>query len=119
MRDASTKFLDRGLKVAPEDRALLNVRTAEWLSTSDGHLYVQRQIREIADQQQKLEDSESETWKLTKDFANSFCDFTVKLSGIVNIMIPQSPEYSIPYGALVVIFKVSQTPYCDSELQGD
>jgi hypothetical protein len=41
MRDASAKFLDRGLKVAPEDRALLNVRTAEWLSMSDGHLYVQ------------------------------------------------------------------------------
>jgi hypothetical protein len=63
---------------------------------------MQPQIRQIADQQQKLDDSESETWKLNeKDCANSFCDFTVKLSGIVNIMSPQSPEYSIGYGALV------------------
>lgn len=107
MRDASAKFLDRGLKIGREDRALLNIRTADWLSTSDGHLYVQRQIREVAEQQQKLNEEESEPWKLTRDCANSFCDFAVKLSGIVNILIPQSPEYSIPYSALIVVFKVS------------
>jgi hypothetical protein len=107
MRDVSTKLLDRGLKVSREDRNLLNIRTAEWLSTSNGHIYVQNQIRELGEQQQKIEDEQSEWWKLTADFANNFCDFTYKLSGILNILVPQSPEYSITYGALIVIFKVS------------
>jgi hypothetical protein len=107
MRDVSTKLLDRGLKVSREDRSLLNVRTAEWLSTAGGHILVQNQIRELAERQQKIEDEQSEWWKLTTDFANNFCDFAYKLSGILNILVPQSPEYSITYGALIVVFKVS------------
>jgi hypothetical protein len=109
MRDVSTKLLDRGLKISKEDRALLHARTAEWLSTPDGHIYVQNQIRELAERQQTIEDEQSELWKLTADFANNFCDFANKLSGIVNILVPQSPEYSITYGALIVIFKVCAT----------
>jgi hypothetical protein len=107
MRDVSTKLLDRGLKVSKEDRNLFNIRTAEWLSAPEGYLYVQNKIRELAERQQKIEDEQSEWGKLTTDFANNFCNFAYKLSGIVNILVPQSPEYSIPYGVLIVIFKVS------------
>jgi hypothetical protein len=107
MRDVSIKLLDKGLKISKEDRTLLTLRTAEWLSTPDGYIYVQNQIRELAERQRKIEDEQSEWGKLTTDFANNFCDFAYKLSGILNILVPQSPEYSIPYGALIVIFKVS------------
>jgi hypothetical protein len=111
MRDVSTNLLDKGLKVSKEDRNLLNIRTAEWLSAPEGYLYVQNKIRELAERQQKIEDEQSEWGKLTTDFANNFCDFAYKLSGIVNILVPQSPEYSIPYGVLIVIFKVSSKAF--------
>jgi hypothetical protein len=94
------------LKISAKDRDLLNIKTADWLSSPEGYKYVQRQIREVADQQQKKEDEASDAWKLTGDIADTFCDFAYKLSGMINVMVPQSPEYSIPYGALVVIFKV-------------
>ena len=38
---------------------------------------------------------------------NGFCDLATRVSGIVNILVPQSPEYTIAFGLLEIIFKVS------------
>ena len=38
---------------------------------------------------------------------NGFCDFATRVSGIVNILVPQSPEYTIAFGLLEIVFNVS------------
>ena len=38
---------------------------------------------------------------------NGFCGFATRVSGIVNILVPQSPEYTIAFGLLEIVFKVS------------
>ena len=48
----------------------------------------------------------SSTMKWLANFTNGFCGFAVKVSGIVELLLPQSPEYTITYGLLMVIFKV-------------
>ena len=36
---------------------------------------------------------------------NGFCEFAGQLSGIVQILLPQSPEYTVTYGLLSLLFK--------------
>jgi hypothetical protein len=40
-------------------------------------------------------------------FVNSFSSFAVRAAAVVKIMVPQSPEYTTPFGLLIVIFDVS------------
>ena len=42
----------------------------------------------------------------TAKFVNGFSDFVVKSSGIVATLLPQSPEYTVTYGIIVLIFQV-------------
>ena len=52
--------------------------------------------------------SKSVAERRTGAFINGFCDFVVKASGIVGTLIPQSPEYTVTFGVLLIIFKVSR-----------
>lgn len=38
-------------------------------------------------------------------FVEAFSEFVTKSSGIIELLIPQSPEYRITYGALLLVFK--------------
>lgn len=58
--------------------------------------------QELAPIQQK----KSKAWKVTTDFTNAFCEFSLRFSSIVKILLPQSPEYTISYGLLALLFKV-------------
>ena len=42
----------------------------------------------------------------TAKFVNGFSDFVVKSGGIVATLLPQSPEYTVTYGIIVLIFQV-------------
>ena len=44
--------------------------------------------------------------KKTADFINGFCDFAWKTSAIVSTLLPQSPEYTVTFGVMMLIFKV-------------
>ena len=59
-------------------------------------------IQKLASIQQKR----SRAWKATTDFTNAFCELSLRFSSIVNILLPQSPEYTISYGLLALLFKV-------------
>jgi hypothetical protein len=39
-------------------------------------------------------------------FFSTFCQVVGKTSGLVNTLLPQSPEYTIPFGMLIILFKV-------------
>jgi hypothetical protein len=61
------------------------------------------QTQELASIQQKR----SRAWKATTDFTNSFCEFSLRFSSIIKILLPQSPEYTMSYGLLALLFKVA------------
>jgi hypothetical protein len=48
--------------------------------------------------------------KRSSDFVNGFCEVAVQTSAIVEILLPQSPEYTITYGLLTILFKVPDLP---------
>lgn len=39
-------------------------------------------------------------------FVNSFCEFATRMSGLVQILLPNSPEYTITFGSMMIIFTV-------------
>ena len=43
----------------------------------------------------------------TGDFLKRFCRVVDKTSKLVETLLPQSPEYTISYGIIVLLFKVS------------
>ena len=40
------------------------------------------------------------------DFANAFCEFAARVGPVLQVMVPQTPEYAVPFGCLMLIFKV-------------
>ena len=42
----------------------------------------------------------------TSDFLHEFCAFADKTSNIVMLLLPQSPEYTITFGVLFLVFNV-------------
>ena len=58
--------------------------------------------QELAPVQQKR----SKAWKATTDFTIAFCEFSLRFSSIVKILLPQSPEYTMSYGLLALLLKV-------------
>ena len=64
----------------------------------------------IRNMERKIHETEGATSKLSKNIgkvANTFCGFAVRMSELVAPLVPQSPEYAVPYGILIIIFKVS------------
>jgi hypothetical protein len=41
------------------------------------------------------------------DLANGFCEVAARLSPVLQVMVPQTPEYAVPFGCLTLLFKVS------------
>ncbi len=44
--------------------------------------------------------------KRVTDLANTFCEFAARVAPVLQVMVPQSPEYNVPFGCVVLIFKV-------------
>jgi hypothetical protein len=81
----------------PVDRALI----AETL----GFTLVKERVRSL--EQEMLAKTEKGRYaKQLTDFANALCEFAARISGVVEILIPQSPEYGIPFNCIVLIFRV-------------
>ncbi|KAH8883296.1 hypothetical protein GQ53DRAFT_753005 [Thozetella sp. PMI_491] len=51
----------------------------------------------------------SATMKKLSKFVISFCTFAEKTSGVVNLLLPQSPEYTVTFGMLFILFKAVVT----------
>jgi hypothetical protein len=60
-------------------------------------------VQELASIQQK----KSRASKATTDFTNAFCEFSLRFSSIVKILLPESPEYTISFGLLSLLFQVA------------
>ncbi|MCJ1437200.1 60S ribosomal protein L28 [Xylographa pallens] len=66
----------------------------------------------IRNMERKIHETEGATSKLSKNMgkvANTFCGFAVRMSELVAPLVPQSPEYAVPYGILIIIFKAVVT----------
>jgi hypothetical protein len=57
-------------------------------------------------EEQEQKSKKTRLQRQASQFVNDFCDFTLRASGIVEILLPQSPEYTIMYGLLLILFKV-------------
>ena len=62
--------------------------------------FIEERYRESA---VRLEQSKG---KWLSDATNTFASVTLRLAEIFDPLVPQSPEYTIPYGCLMIIFKV-------------
>ena len=61
-----------------------------------------KDIGEVQERQLK----KSKMGQISSEFVNRFCDVAIRTSGIVEILLPQSPEYTVTYGLLIILFKV-------------
>lgn len=85
------------LKLSDEERKLLSAPPkAEDL---------EKRLKEIADEKE-VQLKRSNIGLINSVFVKGFCDVAARTSGIVEILLPQSPEYSILYGMLIILFKV-------------
>ena len=62
--------------------------------------FIQERHREATD---RLEQSKI---KWLSDATSSFASVAIQLSELLDPLVPQSPEYTIPFGCLMIIFKV-------------
>ncbi|KIM98562.1 hypothetical protein OIDMADRAFT_56911 [Oidiodendron maius Zn] len=60
-----------------------------------------KDIGEVQERQLK----KSKMGRISSEFVNGFCDVAIRTSGIVEILLPQSPEYTVTYGLLIILFK--------------
>jgi hypothetical protein len=51
--------------------------------------------------------TQSKKFQRVAKMANAFCDIANRIAPIIQLMLPQSPEYAIPMGCLTLLFKVS------------
>ncbi|KKY29196.1 hypothetical protein UCRPC4_g00102 [Phaeomoniella chlamydospora] len=61
-------------------------------------------LREISDEQEKKSKRSAKVQKAS-DFLVAFCTFADKTSNIVMLLLPQSPEYSVTFGLMFLVFK--------------
>ena len=58
----------------------------------------------------KAQEAESQRHKSKMEWlsraTNTFAKFALDIQVLINPLVPQSPEYAIPFGCLMVIFKV-------------
>jgi len=83
------------------------------LATLDGEKFVK-----IIDQESKAYNAKQEKkskWRgRVSDSATALSRLTVNLSSYIDPLIPQSPEYKVPYACLMIIFKASACDECFS-----
>jgi hypothetical protein len=88
----------RQLNLSVEDRTLL--------VGSRGSLLVISRIRAI-ERDISMKTEKGKKMKLVVDLANGFCEVAARLSPVLQVMVPQTPEYAVPFGCLTLLFKVS------------
>jgi hypothetical protein len=77
------------------------------LTTTDGLALV---IERITSAQEAAQNSKAHS-KVLRDlseYASRFCKFAEKFSGVVEALLPPSPEYHISYGLIMLLFTVRQ-----------
>jgi len=77
------------------------------LTTSQGLAYVVDKIT-LVQNDAEAQKSKSAFWRDAADFGNRFCKFVVRFSDVVEVLLPPSPEYTVTYGLLLLLFKVSK-----------
>ena len=88
----------RQLNLSVEDRALL--------VGSRGSSLVTSRIRAI-ERDILMKTEKGKKMKPAVDLANGFCEVAARLSPVLQVMVPQTPEYAVPFGCLTLLFKVS------------
>ena len=86
-------------------RLNLSAREEQLLKTTEGVNVALDKLRQIQEQEDNGA-MKSSVMKHASSFTNGFSEFMVKISGIVQTLLPQSPEYTVTYGVLLIIFKV-------------
>jgi hypothetical protein len=86
------------LNLSAEDRALL-------VGSHSSPLVISR-IRTL-EQDILAKTEKGKKTKRAADLANGFCEVAARLSPVLQVMIPQTPEYAVPFGCLTLLFKVS------------
>lgn len=92
----SKRLLGR-LNLSGPEHELLN-------RTSDGKDVVAK-VRQIY-QEQGQRATKTKFQQRASDFVNKFCKAAEQISAVVQVMLPQSPEYTVTFGMLVILFKV-------------
>lgn len=85
------------LHLPPEDRALL--------TRSGGSTVVAAKIRSLEEDILAKTEKGNKAKRVT-DLANVFCEFGARVTPVLQVMVPQSPEYNVPFGCVALIFKV-------------
>jgi hypothetical protein len=70
--------------------------------------FIEKSARDSAD---KMERSKV-TW--LSDATNTFVKVALRVGELVELLIPQNSEFTIPYGCLMIIFKVINSPNVES-----
>lgn len=86
------------LNLSAEDRALL--------AGSHGSSLVINRIRTL-EKDILARAEKGKKAKRAADLANGFCEVAARLSPMLQVMVPQTPEYAVPFGCLTLLFKVS------------
>ena len=85
------------LQLSNGDRALL--------IGSGGSTLVADKIRSLEEEILTKIEKGSRAKRVT-DLANVFCEFGARVTPVLQVMVPQSPEYNVPFGCVALIFKV-------------
>jgi hypothetical protein len=89
------------LKLTVEEKQLLVALPTEGKSLIEKLNFI------MEDRQKKANQASAAKWqKKTSDFFERFCGVVDKTSGLVAALLPQSPEYTITFGVLALLFKV-------------
>lgn len=74
------------------------------IDSADGLDVVLQKVQETIKVQEKASRGHP-LMKKAGQFVQAFSEFVVKSSGIIELLVPQSPEYRMTYGALLLVFK--------------
>ncbi|KAK0611412.1 hypothetical protein B0T14DRAFT_327836 [Immersiella caudata] len=102
-QDACTKSQQRlrQLKLLEDENCLLQ----ESYESED----LLAKLHQIQAEQYDRASKRTPTSKTTSKFVNSFCTFAESVSNIVMVLLPQSPEYTVTFGMLFILFKAVVT----------
>jgi hypothetical protein len=85
------------MKLSEEERQLLS---EPWNPDS-----VTKKLHAIWEEQERRT-KKTKAKQITSDFVNDFCRVANQTSEIVRFMLPNSPEYTVTFGLLALLFKV-------------
>ncbi|KAF2100847.1 hypothetical protein NA57DRAFT_74446 [Rhizodiscina lignyota] len=95
----SRKRLEQ-LRLEPDEAKLLSQSTSP-------HTIIER-LKDIQDEQEKRAHRPALAQRSSK-FLEEFCTFADRTSNIVMLLIPQSPEYTVTFGMLFILFNAVVT----------